>query len=382
MNTLKIYDVAIIGGGLAGLSSAILFARKGHSVILVEKEKYPFHKVCGEYISMESWDHLCSLGLDLEGMNLPQIRKLMITAPNGKSFHAQLPLGGFGLSRYHLDKRLSEIALEQGVHLLEETRADAVEYDGNFKIFTSSSAGQASYTARICIGSFGKRSNLDIKWKRTFLNAQDKRLQNFVGVKYHIRSDWPDDTIGLHNFEDGYCGISRIEDGTSCLCYMTSARNLKNSGGNIRTMEENILFKNPHLRRIFNESERMDNFPLTISQISFSRKSHVEDHALMIGDAGGMITPLCGNGMSIALHTGKIAAELGINFLEGKISREELEKAYISRWEKNFSSRLKTGRLLQGFFGSPVLSNGFIGLFRTLPFLAAPVIRLTHGKPF
>ncbi|HZZ75876.1 MAG TPA: FAD-dependent oxidoreductase, partial [Puia sp.] len=56
MNTDRKYDVAIVGGGLAGLSLAILLARESYRVCLFEKEAYPFHKVCGEYISMESWD--------------------------------------------------------------------------------------------------------------------------------------------------------------------------------------------------------------------------------------------------------------------------------------------------------------------------------------
>jgi flavin-dependent dehydrogenase len=67
-NNQKKYDVAIIGGGLGGLSLAIQLARKNFSVILFEKEKYPFHKVCGEYISMESWGFLEDLGLPLSDL--------------------------------------------------------------------------------------------------------------------------------------------------------------------------------------------------------------------------------------------------------------------------------------------------------------------------
>src|SRR3954466_5304669 len=111
----KIYDVAIIGGGLAGLALSIQLAKKNHKVVLFEKEKYPFHKVCGEYISMESWNFLQSLGLPLESLNLPKIDTLTITAPNGKSFTTKLPLGGFGISRYKIDNLLSIIARDNGV---------------------------------------------------------------------------------------------------------------------------------------------------------------------------------------------------------------------------------------------------------------------------
>ena len=104
------YDVSIIGGGLAGLAASILLANMGHSVALFEKEKYPFHKVCGEYISMESWNFLEELGLPLSSLQLPIVRRLLLTATNGGCFTTKLPLGGFGISRYLLDSSLAGIA--------------------------------------------------------------------------------------------------------------------------------------------------------------------------------------------------------------------------------------------------------------------------------
>ena len=69
------YDVGIVGGGLAGLSLAILMRRKGYTVILFEKEAYPFHRVCGEYISRESAPFLRELGIDIELLQRPMIDK-------------------------------------------------------------------------------------------------------------------------------------------------------------------------------------------------------------------------------------------------------------------------------------------------------------------
>jgi len=372
------FDVAIIGGGLAGLATAILIAQSGYSVILFEKEKYPFHKVCGEYVSLESWNFLIQLGLPLPQMGLPIIDTLLLTAPNANSFKTKLPLGGFGISRYYLDSQLVEIAKQRGVHILDNTKVDDVVGNTNFQI----TAQPNKFISTVCCAAYGKRSNLDIKWKRNFLNSPNQRLENYVGIKYHIRTNWEKNTIGLHNFENGYCGISKIEQDKYCLCYMTVADNLKKSNNNISQLEENLLYKNPHLKKIFLDSEKIESFPVTISQINFNRKTQIENGVLMLGDSAGMITPLCGNGMSIALHSAKIAATIIKNFLAQKISRPEMEERYTKAWTHLFANRLKTGRILQNFFGSDRLSNVFVSSFNTFPFLARPLIKMTHGKPF
>ena len=372
------YDVAIIGGGLAGLAASILLVNSGHSVALFEKEKYPFHKVCGEYVSFESWSFLTQLELPLVEMALPVIDTLLLTAPNGRAFTTKLPLGGFGISRYKLDSLLATIAKQKGVHLFEETKIDDVVFNKNSQL----NFHTGSIVSKVCCAAFGKRSNLDIKWKRKFLQDSNNRLDNYVGVKYHIKTNWEKNVIGLHNFENGYCGISKIEEDKYCLCYMTKADNLKKCGNNISQLEESVLCKNQHLKKIFLNSEKCASFPLTISQINFNKKTEIEDHMLMLGDSAGMITPLCGNGMSIALHTAKIASGLINDFIAQKISRPEMEEQYKKSWSAHFAGRLKMGRGLQYFFGSERLTNLFVSTFNALPFLATPVIKMTHGKSF
>ena len=164
-------------------------------------------------------------------------------------------------------------------------------------------------------------------------------MDNFIAVKYHVETDFPKDHIALHNFKDGYCGISKIEGNAYCLCYLTTAKNLRHAGNSIKKMEEEILQQNPFLKNIFSSATFLYQHPLTISQISFSRKSQVYEHILLTGDAAGSITPLCGNGMSMALHGSKIAFKHINTFLSGKIDRFEMEKRYETEWKNNFSRR-------------------------------------------
>jgi flavin-dependent dehydrogenase len=314
------FTVAVIGGGLAGLSLSVLLSKAGYKTVLFEKEKYPFHKVCGEYISLESWNFIEKLGLNLSQLHLPIIKKLVVSSPDGNFIKSNLDLGGFGISRYLLDNLIKEIAINSGVIVCEETKVNEVIFDD--EIFAVK-YNTGEITSSIVAGSFGKRSNLDIKWKRDFIKQKINKLNNYIGVKYHIKTEFPGDTIALHNFKNGYCGISKVEDDKYCLCYLTTAQNLKDNNNSIKKMERNVLYKNPFLKKIFSESKFLFEEPVVISQISFDKKTQIEDQVLMMGDAAGMIAPLCGNGMSIAFHSAKIAFENIHLFLSKKIGREK-----------------------------------------------------------
>jgi menaquinone-9 beta-reductase len=373
------YDIGIIGGGLAGLCLSIQAAKKGYRVLLIEKERYPFHKVCGEYISLESWNFLQSIGLPLSQMQLPIINTLKVSSPNGNYLQQVLPLGGFGISRYKLDNLLKNIAIESGVTLIENCKAEDVVFEQDkFTIATS----MQTFTCTVCCGSFGKRSNLDIKWKRKFILQKNNRLNNYIGVKYHIKSNAPINEIVLHNFKDGYCGMSKIEDDLYCLCYLTTAKNLNVNDNSIALMQHSILQQNPFLSAIFSTTEIVYEKPLVISQISFSQKKQIENHVLLIGDAAGMITPLCGNGMSMAMHGSKIAFEKIALFLDNKISRTQMELDYTADWQKQFKTRLQVGRLIQSMFGQKWVTNILISVLKNNKWLTRKLIKLTHGKPF
>ena len=373
------FDIAIIGGGLAGLSLSIQCADAGYKTILFEKETYPFHKVCGEYISNESLPFLEKLGIPISTWGLPSINELKISAPNGKSYQFSLPLGGFGISRFKLDEYLYRIALDKGVTFFTGTKVQDLAFKTNgFEIKTDSGI----YYSRIAAGSFGKKSNLDIHFSRPFTKAKPNALNNFIGVKYHIRYPHPRNQIALHNFDNVYCGIEEIENGDCCLCYLTTAENLRKSGNSIPEMEERILWKNPFLKDIFKNAEFIYKKPLTISQISFQKKSQIEEHMLCVGDAAGMITPLCGNGMSMALHGSKIAFQNIDYYFKNGQNRSVLESNYERQWKKQFAKRVFAGRTIQRLFGKDYATNLFLQIMQYLPSLSRKLIHSTHGKPF
>jgi len=95
-----------------------------------------------------------------------------------------------------------------------------------------------------------------------------------------------------------------------------------------------------------------------------------------------MITPLCGNGMSMALHSAKIASGLISDFLRDYITRDEMEHDYKKLWKKKFSLRTSLGRMVQNSFGKDKRTSFFLKMINRLPFLKKLLINGTSGKPF
>jgi flavin-dependent dehydrogenase len=272
-----------------------------------------------------------------------------------------------------------DIAIKNGVQIKENAKVTDVTFANEIFIIQTS---MGTFMSQACCGAFGKKTNLDVKWKRTFTLNNSRRLNHFTGIKYHIETTFPADTIALHNFKNGYCGISKVEGNKYCLCYLTHTDNLKKSNQSIEKMEAQILCANPHLKEIFNHSKKLFAGPVSISQISFLKKTQVEDHVLLLGDAAGMIAPLCGNGMSMALHASKIAAQQVHLFLKKDISRKELEDNYTTKWKAQFAKRLSYGRIIQYFFGKEWMTNLFVRAMNKMPALTRWLISQTHGKPF
>lgn len=367
-------DIVIIGAGLAGLCAAIHLAKSGVAVTIIEKNEFPKHKVCGEYISNEVLPYSKFLEIDFEALDVNNIDRLEFSLPNGTSFKAQLPLGGFGLSRYSLDFYLYEKARASGCFFVED---EVKKVTFTEDVFTVSTVKEQNIKSKIVLGAFGKRSILDISMQREFI----QKKSHWLAVKAHYSGEFPNDLVGLHNFEGGYCGVSKVENNIINICYLAQYSWFKKYK-NIEAFQEAILMKNPKLKTIFEQSKMVFEKPLTISQISFEAKDAVENHILMIGDSAGLIHPLCGNGMAMAMHSAKIASHLSMDFLENKMNRNEFEKRYRFAWKKTFQTRIRFGKFISKLLLYPKFSGLLLKLLLIFPSALSIVIKKTHGKPF
>ncbi|MCC5921230.1 MAG: NAD(P)/FAD-dependent oxidoreductase [Cyclobacteriaceae bacterium] len=370
------YPCVVVGGGLAGLVAAHLLRDQGKEVLLIEKKQYPFHRVCGEYISEEVRPFLEACGLFPNEYNPPKIRQFRLYDTEGGYADQKLDTGGFGISRYALDYYWKQLLEEKGGLCWDGETVESVQFGDNRFLIETKMHG--NITTDVVIAAHGKRSKLDRQLDRSFMNQPAP----FVGVKYHIRTkNFPSDRIALYNFKGGYCGLSEIEDGKFNLCYLAEKGCLTETGS-IQNMEEKYVKSNPALAYIYENSDFLMDKPITINEVSFARKEAVENHLLMAGDSAGLITPLCGNGMAMAIRAGAMAAFHANRFLEHEIDRSAMETDYAKTWNEEFRTRLWVGRNSQKLFGKKLPSQFAVGLLKYLPKIGNNIIEKTHGDRF
>lgn len=372
---MKKPKIIIIGGGLAGLTTAIHLSKENFEVLLFEKEEYPKHKVCGEYISAEIIPYMKSIGVDLEDLKPKKIHQLLFSTQRGEKTTAKLPLGGLGISRFALDDFLLQKAILNGVEVIQQQVTSAEFIEEEFKVETQSGG---KHTADVVLGAFGKRSVLDKELNRDFIQHKS----SWLAVKAHYQHEsFPKNLVALHNFNGGYCGLSSTETDAINVCYLSTYQSFK-AYKNSEDFKENVLRENPCLNQFFNDSKRIFEKDLSIAQISFQPKPQIENHMLMLGDAAGLIHPLCGNGMAMAIHSAKLASEAIITSVEKKkLNRKILETEYQKNWNLHFKSRNLMGRRLQHILLNPNLASASQKAVQIFPALLQKIISRTHGDP-
>lgn len=366
----KEVDIIIAGGGLAGLTAAILLS-KNFSVLLADPDTYPRHKMCGEYLSNEVYEVLEALGISLNDFTNIHLDTFEFSSPGSKTVKARLPLGGTGISRYTLDHELYKLAIKKAEFVLGRVQ-DATYHNHGFNVIIE----QESYRCKQFIMATGKRSNLDKNLQRDFINKKSP----WLAVKMHYEYDMPANLVQLHTFNGGYAGLSKVENNLVNCCYLVNYESFKQFK-DILVFQEQVMAVNPQLAHFFDKATATWEKPITISQISFEEKQPIEDHAIMIGDTAGLIHPLCGNGMAMAIHSAVIASRQLTQFLNGKKTRDHMLIDYSMEWKNVFATRLQYGRYLQRLLLSKTLTGYAYKAISQVPFVLPAIIKKTHGKP-
>jgi flavin-dependent dehydrogenase len=374
------HDVAIVGGGPAGCSAAITLATSGARVVLLEAATYPHSKVCGEFLSPECGSLLEALGAlpPLLARGPARFETVLMTSSDGAAREIRLPGVALGLSRSVLDETLALRARAAGAEVREGskvTRIDGSLHDGfRLEIRTGAGAdGAFDLRARVVIAAHGRRGALDRALKRPFL----RRHHPYVALKNHFHGPPLSGGIELHAFPGGYCGISEIENGAANVCLLAHESVFRTP--DVPAFLDWMRRQNPRLNEWLSRAEPVSGRWMSIGQVPFVRKGPLWGDVLMAGDSAGLIAPLVGDGIAMALHSGRLAAQRAAGFLEGRLTAEQLRRRYASDWRRRFAGRLVLARGLQALMLRPRLMSPSLRLMSAVPPLGNFLVAHTRG---
>ncbi len=370
------YDLAIIGGGPAGCSAAITAAKLGMQVILFEARLYPHDKLCGEFLSPECAGMLNELGAGpgIWKAHPHPIARARLTAADGFAWEEWLPGMAWGLSRKSFDAILAEKAQAAGAVVQPGVAIEAVEgsLEDGFTLDGRSASGRSCTNARAVIAAYGKRSALDRVFNRRFLQRQHP----FVASKMHFTGISVPGQVELHTFPGGYCGLSMLEgtfaqEPVTNVCFLARTEVFHQAREAGRKPLESFLewmrAQNPHLEGRLSQGRQLDQEWISIAQVPFTPKSPIEGDLLMAGDAAGLIVPVAGDGISMALRSGMLAVTLIYRYLDRNFAPAWLRQAYARAWKQRFGRRMALGRVLQALLLHPSLSSASLRLARHFP---------------
>jgi len=287
------YDLIIAGGGPAATSAAIVAARGGARVLVLERGSFPRHKVCGEFVSYESQQLLSSL-----------LGKSALLDQAARVGRARLFLGKTALesrlnppvasiSRYDLDMELWRAAEQSNADCRQQTTVSSIERKRDCEFHVATTQGQ--FDSRAVIDATGRWSNLrDLK---------SVPADAAIGLKAHFFTREPGDSVDLYFFDGGYCGIQPVGEGMVNACAMIGAHVAQG-----RSMEAVFAQRTDLWER--SRGWTAATGVTATAPVAFRRPEPVRDGMLCVGDAAAFVDPFVGDGISMALHSGALAAEL------------------------------------------------------------------------
>lgn len=371
------FDVVVVGGGPAGSACAISIADRGYSVQLVEKNASRSHKLCGEFLSPDVLLNLRRLGLEqtIVSAGAQKISRLRIVDSSGVELRRNLPLSAAGISRAELDERLLAAASRRGVHVVRGVAAASItgDLDNGFEVACSNGA---VVRTRLAIAAFGRQSSLDPRPRK----AKHQQSHNWVAFKSHFDRIDVADVIELFLFERGYCGLSMVENGQANVCWIMASQDLQAAGGKpLNALKQALASNGPARDRLAPGEPVFERF-LSVSGLSFSSRGCFAGAVPVCGDAAGMIAPLCGDGIAMAVESAGILAGCAADYLDGAVDAVTFRQVYYAKWNNRFKRRLWVGRRLQSVLMNPSAAARLLTIGRAIPGLTDLVFRTTRGR--
>ncbi|MGB7585196.1 MAG: FAD-dependent oxidoreductase [Terriglobales bacterium] len=361
------YDLIVIGGGPAGASAAITAARNGMRVLLLERGRFPRQKVCGEFVSAESLGMLDAL-LDVRHRALlagaVRIERTRVFLDE-RVLQARVDPAAASVARLDLDDALWSSAEAAGAEARHQVTVQEVRGSGPF--FVKTSAGD--YEAKAVVNASGRWSNLNSTPSR---NGRAR----WIGVKAHFEEASPPASVDLYFFDGGYCGVQPVDlesDSTSGrinACAVVCA--------DVASTLEEVFQKNLALAERSRQWRQLSD-PVSTSPLVFRDPQPVRDGMLMTGDAACFVDPFVGDGISLALRSGALAAESLLPFFREETPLGEASRRYCEEYVRRFGSVFQNSSKIRRMLRLPRnVRRPVVALLAKTPALTEYLVRKTR----
>lgn len=394
-----IYDIAVLGAGIAGSAMAKAMASRGWNVALLDRSGFPKHKVCGEFLSPESLVILAKLGLieEIAELGPRAIERIHIRLESGGAIELALPGQAFGISRFRLDEALHCAAARSGAVLLTHATVTALRREGEGFVVRYRVRGESTeLRARIVVGAIGGgaggaarrfpfmredqgEGNGRSGWPVSSASGASAAA---VGIKAHFaEADGArSNAVELYFFRGGYAGVNGIEEGKLNVAAFLEKEDIPRQRPDVKGMLEEACGRSEALARRLAGGKPLADSMAAVSPVVVGARPEPWAGIPLIGDAIARIPPLCGDGMSMALRSAYLCAEHGDAFLRGEETMKEWQRRYTRAIESEFSAPLRWGRFVEYLLRDPGWSRLLPFMARVAPFAAKSLVRATRLK--
>ena len=352
---MEIFDVAIVGGGPAGSSCAVFCALAGLRTLVLEREKFPREKVCGDCLNPSCWPVLEHLGVAQQVRALPhsKLESVEFIAIDGHQVIVDLPTGEqceISVKRCLFDDVLLKRARDVGAQVREETTVTSLANNGNWKIETATGE---SFSAQVLVGADGRNSTV-----ARLCNLLPHPARERVALQAHV--PLPQNfgrRIVLQFLPQGYSGQAPVNDAELNLCLV----------GTPPTISELRQWAQRHFEIAADQSWR------TITPLTRSPVPCAHNDLFFIGDAARVVEPFTGDGIYYAMRSSELAAIAISKIIRGQ-DRQSALREFTRACAQMYRGRLWINRLARAAVLWPRVASAFV---RFAPLSPAIVRRLT-----
>lgn len=364
--------ILIAGAGVAGSSLAIRLAQRGFRVTLVEREKFPRHKLCGEFISPEALLHFQELGvldkmLAIGGDRIAETvfystQGRSVSVPSGWFEHGQS--GALSISRAEMDLRLLREAKELGVEVLEETSVSKLVVEDSAVRGAKLKTGSGEVIeirADLFVDATGRSRILAKQIER--LDPRIKKAKTkFVAFKAHLKNARIEPGVcEIYFFRGGYGGLSHVENGVTNCCFIIKAAVVREFGNDVEKVFREVFLKNRRAHEAMTTAEPVFDW-LAVSIDGFGEKKLAPVANLVcVGDAAAFIDPFTGSGMLMAMESAEV---LSACIPDTELSFAQVAHKYESAYRQKFGRRLALCKLMRHASFLPSLAAAAIFVLR------------------